>query len=168
MSQMRLKMMDGRKNNMKFAKCEYGTLLSDWNLYTHYKIIHKLKNSQITEAARHLEFKPINNSNNNNPNPNNNPINNNNGGNSSTSTNTTSVNEEFYQKRQEYWDKREKIIVERWEETKKWEQDRLSCIRLLREISQFCIYIKDKTIVTAQQKRGMRRSEKRYMKIEKV
>jgi hypothetical protein len=30
------------------------------------------------------------------------------------------------------------------------------------------IYIKDKTIVTAQQKRGMRRSEKRYMKIEKV
>jgi signal recognition particle subunit SEC65 len=69
MSQMRLKMMDGRKNNMKFAKCEYGTLLSDSNLYTHYKIVHKLKNSQITEAARHLEFKPINNSNNNNPNP---------------------------------------------------------------------------------------------------
>jgi hypothetical protein len=99
MSQMRLKMMDGRKNNMKFAKCEYGTLLSDSNLYTHYKIVHKLKNSQITEAARHLEFKPINNSNNDNPNPNNNPINNNNGGNSSTSTNTTSVNEEFYQKR---------------------------------------------------------------------
>jgi hypothetical protein len=36
------------------------------------------------------------------------------------------------------------------------------------KVSFVYIYIKDKTIVTAQQKRGMGRSEKRYMKIEKV
>jgi hypothetical protein len=33
MSQMRLKMMDGRKeNNMRYAKCDCGTVLSDCNV----------------------------------------------------------------------------------------------------------------------------------------
>ena len=47
MRQMRLKMMDGRKNNMKFAKCEFGTLLSDSNVQTRYKKVETLEEKQL-------------------------------------------------------------------------------------------------------------------------
>ena len=114
---------------MNFAKCDCGTLLSDSNVYTHYKIIHKLQNGLITEAVRRLEFRPMSEINRNGNNGNNNNI-------SSTGTISTTTNngEDFYQKRQEYWERREKIIDERWKETKKWQQEIISCLAGLRDI----------------------------------
>ena len=58
MSQMRLKMMDGRKeNNMRYTKCECGTVLSDCNVQTHYKKVETLEENQLGMFG--LTFRPL-------------------------------------------------------------------------------------------------------------
>jgi hypothetical protein len=77
-----------------------------------------MKSGQIiTEATKHLDFKPINSVNN-------------------IGATTTNSNDESYQKRQKYWNRMDNILDERWEQTKKWQQDMLECLRVLRKITK--------------------------------
>ena len=78
----------------------------------------------ITDAVKHLQFKPINEINGNG-----------NGNNNGIYLSTNTSNEDFYQKRQEYWERREKVLDERWEETRKWQQEVLSLLKNLGKLT---------------------------------
>ena len=104
-------------------------------MYGHFKTIHGITNREIIDAAKLLDF-----------NTDNFPAEQELGedirqelveqASKAVDKIVTNVpkKEEFYQERQKYWDKREKVIDERWEETKKWQQEVLDELRYISNV----------------------------------